>query len=89
MKSPEQGEDILPLKGDIFPQKVDYDEDRPRGWAWFKYYRSPRNRLVIPKNANYMNEELLIKVFEGDKVDTSTKHIEIIKEETKTLYDDC
>ena len=35
-----------------------------------------------------MNEELLIKVFEGELIDTSNKNIKIIKEETKSLYED-
>ena len=84
LKSPDENEDVQPLKGDIFPRKLNYDENRPRGWAWMKYYRSPRNFLVIPKNSNYINEEILIKIMEGNSIDTSNKNIEIVKEDLKS-----
>jgi hypothetical protein len=76
--NPEEREDVLPLKGDLFPRSLDYNEDKPRGWAWMKYYRTPRNYLVIPKNSNYMNEEVMIKAMEGVMIDTSKKNIEVI-----------
>jgi len=40
-----------------------------------KYYRTSRNFLVIPKNANYINEEILVKVMEGISIDTSKQYI--------------
>ena len=62
---------MLPMKGDLFPEIYPYDDMKAGGWAWKKYFRNPKNYIVIPKNANYKDMELMTAVFNGKMVDTS------------------
>ena len=77
LKWPEESEDRMPLKGDLFPRFGD-ENISWRGYAWIKYYRTSRNFMIIPKNANYLNEEILVNVMEGTCIDTSKKFIDTI-----------
>jgi hypothetical protein len=60
----------MPLQGDLFPTTFPFQDYKPYGWAWNKYYRNPRNLIVIPKVANYANMEILIQAFNGKIIDT-------------------
>jgi len=79
LKSPERNENVLPLKGDLFPDEFPLKQDKlVTGFAWMKYYRTPKTFLMIPKQCNYMDLELLTAVFNG-------KLIEVTKENTVEL----
>lgn len=78
----------MPLKGDLFPRGEGKNVNW-RGWAWLKYYRTSRNFMVIPKNANYINEEVLVKIMEGQCIDTNKKYVQSVKEEQRKLYEEC
>lgn len=77
---------MLPLKGDIFPEEFPFHDTKPHGWAWNKYYRTPKNYIVIPKYCNYVNMEVLVAVLNGNTIDVSKKNIIEIEKEEKEDY---
>lgn len=86
LKSPERDEQTQPLKGDLFPEDYPFDDLRPAGWAWKKFFRNPRNFFIIPKNANYKNMEILTAVFSGKVIDTSKANVVDIDYNAKEKY---
>lgn len=77
----------MPLKGDLFPEVYPYN-DTVTSFGWSKYYRLPRNRFIIPKYCNYINLEVLVEVFKGNKIDISKKNINEIDYVKKDKYFD-
>lgn len=75
IKTPTIEKDTIPLKGDIFPEEFPFHDSKPHGWAWTKYYRTPRNYIVLPKYCNYVNMEILVSVFNGNIIDVSKNNI--------------
>ena len=72
----------------MFPEVYPYNTDRPFGYAWTKYYRTPRNWFSLPKFNNYSNMEVLIAIFKGMPIDCSKKNIVEIDYSKKDKYKD-
>ncbi len=72
----------------MFPTEFPFQELKPSGFAWKKYYRNPNKYVVLPKYANYKNMEMLVAIFNGNLIDTSKKNIENIDYFLKEKYED-
>lgn len=88
MKTPQNDENLQPLDGDLFPEEYPFEEVNPVGWAWSKYFRNPKNYILIPKYANYKNMEILIATMSGNFIDTSKQNIVEIDHEKKIDFKD-
>lgn len=57
--------------GHLFPNSPEEDDNsnedafKDMRWAWTKYYYNPDTFLVIPKQADYIDMELLTAVMRG------------------------
>ena len=49
-------------------------------WAWTKYYYNSDTFIVIPKNADYIDMELLTASLSGLLISTNRDNSEIVKE---------
>lgn len=76
--------------GHLFPTSVD-DEDIQNNdpfselrWAWTKYYYNTDTFIVIPKNADYIDMELLTAVMRGKIIHTTPENSEFTKEDLRS-----
>ena len=71
---PPQGDDYLPLSGDLFPTTYPVDKTAPNfqmGYFLRKYYITQRLFFSFPKKPQYCNYEILVHAFRQNIIDLS------------------
>jgi len=74
------------LKGEPFPKEYPINYEKLPYLHFTKYYRSFSSFIVIPKKANYINEEILTAALSGKVIETSEKHVIEIDHSLKEKY---
>lgn len=69
MKTPPQNENMKPLSGTLFPEHYPIEDSERLGFSWNKYYINPLNYIVMPRNPNYANWEILVETFKGNTIE--------------------
>jgi hypothetical protein len=81
LKSPEVfEEDKEPLSGDVFPATYPFSDSSPASFTWKKYYRSQLTFFYLPKAHSYVNMEILVNIFNGKLINTSSENINQLDE---------
>lgn len=79
MKSPEAGPDTPPLPGAQFPTTYPFEEKATWTYGWRKYFINFGNFIHFPRDAKYINMEVMVEVLKGKMVD--------LNEDTMTKID--
>lgn len=66
-------EDSYPLAGDLFPTLIEEFEleDENPSVPWVKYCDVIRARMLLPKNYDFMDKQLMVAIMNGNYIDTT------------------
>ena len=79
---PPQGDEYMPLPGDLFPKTYPLEDSNERtkgSFFWRKYYITQRLFFSFAKRPQYCNFEILTNAFKQNIIDLSQAEIVMLK----------